>query len=153
MSALVAKLYPEGGSRRDAGFSLFYMGINVGALLGALLVPIFAARFGWHWGFALPALGMTLGLVQFVVTRHYLSAYDRPEPLDTSLRRRWQPVAAFGVAALLVAALILGGAVSIDPRALAASGLLAHRVTGRRVVWFICSASRGTRARSATGCT
>src|SRR5271170_6180161 len=70
ISALVAHLYPEGGSRRDAGFSLFYMGINVGALLGALLVPICAARYGWHWGFVLPTLGMLLGLVQFLLTRH-----------------------------------------------------------------------------------
>ena len=129
VSALVAKLYPEGGSRRDAGFSLFYMGINVGALLGALLVPIFAARFGWHWGFALPALGMTLGLVQFLGTRHYLSAYDRPAPLDPSLGR-WLPVAGFAAAALLAAALIVAGAVTIDPQALAAAaswfiGLLA----------------------------
>jgi proton-dependent oligopeptide transporter, POT family len=129
VSALVAKLYPEGGSRRDAGFSLFYMGINVGALLGALLVPIFAARFGWHWGFALPALGMTLGLVQFVGTRHYLSAYDHPTPLNASLGS-WLPVAAFGLAALLAAALILGGVVRVDPQVLAAAaswliGLLA----------------------------
>jgi POT family proton-dependent oligopeptide transporter len=69
VSALVANLYPEGGARRDAGFSLFYMGINVGALLGAVLVPICAARFGWHWGFALPAVGMLAGLTQFIATR------------------------------------------------------------------------------------
>jgi POT family proton-dependent oligopeptide transporter len=146
VSALVAKLYPEGGSRRDAGFSLFYMGINVGALLGALLVPIFAARFGWHWGFALPALGMTLGLVQFVGTRHYLSAYDRPAPLEPALGR-WLPVAAFGLAALLAAALILAGAVTIDPQALAAAaswfiGLLAAAF----LVYLLC-VTRDSRAQ------
>ena len=47
ISAIVAELYPEGGSRRDAGFSIFYMGINVGAFLGQLLVPIIAAAAGW----------------------------------------------------------------------------------------------------------
>ncbi len=57
-SAMVASLYPEGGSRRDAGFSIFYMGINLGALIGPLLVGWFADRLGWRWGFALPALGM-----------------------------------------------------------------------------------------------
>ena len=72
VSALVASLYPEGGARRDAGFSIFYMGINLGAFLGSWLVPLFAAWFGWRWGFALPALGMALGVAQFLVTRRYL---------------------------------------------------------------------------------
>src|SRR2546430_3636688 len=57
VSAMVAALYPEGGSRRDAGFSFFYMGINLGALLGSTLVPLLAAWLGWRWGFGLPALG------------------------------------------------------------------------------------------------
>jgi len=61
VSALVANLYPEGGSRRDAGFSLFYMGINVGALLGALLVPLCAAHFGWHAGSRCPRRGCWSG--------------------------------------------------------------------------------------------
>jgi proton-dependent oligopeptide transporter, POT family len=62
ISVLVAELYPEGGARRDAGFSIFYVGISVGALLGSLLVPLCAAQFGWRWGFGLPVLGMMLGL-------------------------------------------------------------------------------------------
>src|SRR5438045_5815214 len=57
VGAMVAALYPEGGSRCDAGFSFFYMGINLGALLGSVLVPLFADRFGWRCGFALPSLG------------------------------------------------------------------------------------------------
>src|SRR3954471_19040840 len=68
ISALVAQLYPEGGSRRDAGFSIFYMGINTGSFLGSMLVPIVAAHFGWHAGFALPAIGMLFGLIQFLAT-------------------------------------------------------------------------------------
>jgi proton-dependent oligopeptide transporter, POT family len=48
VSALVAALYPEGGSRRDAGFSIFYMGINSGAFLGALIVPEVADKLGWR---------------------------------------------------------------------------------------------------------
>src|SRR5579871_2966424 len=46
VSAIVAQLYPEGGSRRDAGFSIFYMGINLGSFLGSLLVPLCAEKFG-----------------------------------------------------------------------------------------------------------
>ena len=47
VSAIVGQLYPEGGARRDAGFSIFYIGINLGALMGSVLVPIVAAAYGW----------------------------------------------------------------------------------------------------------
>ena len=66
ISVLVATLYPEGGARRDAGFSIFYMGINSGSFLGALLIPWVAASAGWHWGFVCTALGMLLALVRFL---------------------------------------------------------------------------------------
>jgi len=52
-SAMVAALYPEGGARRDAGFSAFYMGINLGALIGPILVGWFATWLGYKWGFVL----------------------------------------------------------------------------------------------------
>ena len=113
VSALVANLYPEGGSRRDAGFSLFYMGINVGALLGSLLVPLCAARFGWHSGFALPAAGMLIGLAQFALTRRHLSAADLSVPVNRRLAA-WLPVIIFAVAALSVVALAATGSLPID---------------------------------------
>jgi proton-dependent oligopeptide transporter, POT family len=74
ISAIVAQLYPEGGSRRDAGFSIFYMGINLGAFLGSTFVPIWAASYGWNVGFGSSAVFMLIGLVQFAFTRHYLGA-------------------------------------------------------------------------------
>jgi POT family proton-dependent oligopeptide transporter len=113
VSALVANLYPEGGSRRDAGFSLFYMGINVGALLGSLLVPLCAARFGWHSGFALPAAGMLIGLTQFALTRRHLSAADLSVPVNRRLAA-WLPVIIFAVAALAAVALAATGTLPID---------------------------------------
>jgi POT family proton-dependent oligopeptide transporter len=113
VSALVANLYPEGGAKRDAGFSLFYMGINVGALLGAFLVPICAARFGWHSGFALPAAGMLIGLVQFLMTRRFLSPVDLSVPVNPSLAA-WMPVIVLALAALGLIALTTSGALSID---------------------------------------
>jgi POT family proton-dependent oligopeptide transporter len=74
ISAIVAQLYPEGGSRRDAGFSIFYTGINLGAVLGSSIVPWLADRYGWRAGFAAPAVGMLFGLIQFAATRHHLGA-------------------------------------------------------------------------------
>ncbi len=65
VSAVVADLYPEGGARRDAGFSIFYMGINVGAMLGPLLCGFLGEGFNWHLGFSLAGIGMVAGLIQF----------------------------------------------------------------------------------------
>ena len=74
VSTLVGSLYDERDPRRDAGFSLFYMGINLGALFGPLIAGYLAQRVDWHIGFACAGVGMTVGLVQYVVGRHRLRA-------------------------------------------------------------------------------
>ena len=68
ISTCVGELYPEGGARRDAGFSIFYMGINLGAFLGPLLCGYFAEEINWHLGFALAGIGMVFGLIQYKLT-------------------------------------------------------------------------------------
>jgi proton-dependent oligopeptide transporter, POT family len=65
ISAIVGELYPEGGSRRDAGFSIFYMGINIGALLAPLITGYLGERVGWHYGFGAAGVGMVIGLLTF----------------------------------------------------------------------------------------
>ncbi len=65
VSTMVGELYPEGGARRDAGFSIFYMGINLGAFFGPLFCGLFGERYDWHYGFSLAGIGMVLGLVQY----------------------------------------------------------------------------------------
>ena len=65
MSALVGQLYPEGGGRRDAGFTIFYMGVNIGAFIGPLICSYLGEKVGWRWGFSAASVGMILGLVQF----------------------------------------------------------------------------------------
>ncbi len=112
ISAIVAQLYPEGGSRRDAGFSIFYMGINLGAFLGSLLVPIVAAKFGWNVGFALPAVGMLCGLIQFRVTRKYLGQSGLATPGKSAT---WWPVIIFLAVVAVIAALVFGGSLHVDP--------------------------------------
>ena len=69
VSTLVGSLYPRGDARRDAGFSIFYMGINLGAFLGPIIAGYLAQRVDWHVGFAAAGVGMTLGLVQYVIGR------------------------------------------------------------------------------------
>jgi len=68
ISAIVGDLYPEGGARRDAGFSIFYMGINIGAFAGQLITGFLGEMIGWHWGFGAAGVGMFFGLVVFWLT-------------------------------------------------------------------------------------
>src|SRR5699024_4251609 len=67
VSSMVGELYPEGGAIRDAGFSIFYMGINFGAILGPTLVGILGETYNWHWGFSLAGFGMLIGLISYKV--------------------------------------------------------------------------------------
>ncbi len=69
ISAIVGDLYPEGGSRRDAGFSVFYMGINTGAFAGQLITGALGEKIGWHWGFGAAGVGMLIGLIVFYTRR------------------------------------------------------------------------------------
>ena len=73
VSTLVGSLYEQGDERRDAGFSIFYMGINLGALLGPLVAGKLAEGVDWHLGFACAGVGMTLGLAQYVLGRRRLA--------------------------------------------------------------------------------
>lgn len=68
ISAMVGDLYPEGGARKDAGFSVFYMGINLGAFIGQLVTGYFGEKIGWHWGFTAAGIAMIFGLIQFWLT-------------------------------------------------------------------------------------
>jgi POT family proton-dependent oligopeptide transporter len=72
VSTLVGSLYAPGDTRRDAGFSLFYMGINLGAFIGPLVAGWLAQRVDWHLGFASAGIGMTLGLTQYIIGKKRL---------------------------------------------------------------------------------
>jgi POT family proton-dependent oligopeptide transporter len=65
ISAIVGDLYPEGGARRDAGFSIFYMGINTGSFFGQLITGYLGEKVGWHLGFGAAGVGMFFGLMWF----------------------------------------------------------------------------------------
>ena len=119
VSALVAALYPEGGARRDAGFSIFYMGINTGGFLGPVIVPVIATAFGWRCGFGVTAAGMTAGVVTFLYMRRFLGGAGLA--VAPAQRASWTPILV--LTALLTAAVLLtvSGAVHTDA-ALLASG-------------------------------
>jgi len=66
ISTIVGSLYAAGNPRRDGGFTIFYMGINLGAAIAPLLCGFVADRYGWHWGFGLAAIGMIIGIAVFI---------------------------------------------------------------------------------------
>ncbi|MDA9808545.1 peptide MFS transporter, partial [Flavobacteriales bacterium] len=65
ISTLVGSLYPEGDPRRDSGFTIFYMGINLGAMIAPLFCGFLGETYGWHYGFATAGVGMLAGLIVF----------------------------------------------------------------------------------------
>ena len=113
-TALVGTLYAEGDERRDAGFSLFYLGINLGALFGPLLTGLLQQEVGFHVGFAAAAVGMFLGLVQYTLGRRKLpeSAHEVHNPLPAADRPKVLAAAVALVAVVL--ALVLTGFVTAE---------------------------------------
>jgi POT family proton-dependent oligopeptide transporter len=78
VSTMVGSLYDESDPRRDAGFSIFYMGINLGALIGPLVAGYIAERIDWHLGFGCAAVGMLFGIIQYAAGKKRLQpALDR----------------------------------------------------------------------------
>jgi POT family proton-dependent oligopeptide transporter len=87
ISTVVGKLYAEGDPRLDSGFTLFYAGINVGALFSALICGYLGERYGWSYGFGAAGIGMLAGLAVFLTGQKYLQGHAEP-PNPEALRRR-----------------------------------------------------------------
>lgn len=124
VSTIVGSLYPDGDDRRDSGFTIFYMGINVGGMLGPLVCGGLGQNpdYGWHWGFGAAGVGMLFGVIQFWMTRHYLGtaglhpASSGDEAKDAVSRRRGWIGVAIGVALIFGFAFAgLSGAIVYDP--------------------------------------
>lgn len=83
VSTFVGELYPEGGARRDAGFSIYYMGINLGAFLGPFVTGTLGENINWHYGFGAAGVGMVLGLIQYKVGMKHLGSAGLLKSSDT----------------------------------------------------------------------
>jgi POT family proton-dependent oligopeptide transporter len=103
-SSLLGTLYEKGDARCDGGFTLFYLGINLGAFIGPLITGLLQTHAGFHYGFGAAAIGMALGLTQYVVFRRNLGTHGRtvPNPLPRSAIG-W----AVGVGVVIVAVIVL----------------------------------------------
>ncbi|MFR9711153.1 peptide MFS transporter [Paenibacillus sp. MB22_1] len=113
VSSVVGELYSEHDQRRDAGFSIFYMGINLGAFIAPLIVGTVGLDYNFHLGFGIAAVGMFLGLAIFVLTRKRnlgLAGTIVPSPLSPAERRK--VFLQIGLGVLLLAVIV---AITIPP--------------------------------------
>jgi POT family proton-dependent oligopeptide transporter len=132
VSAMVGDLYPEGGARRDAGFSVFYSGINTGAFLGPLICGFLGERINWHVGFGAAGIGMIFGLIQYRYGGKYLGeAGQRRTQGDAAvasargIRTLLQGLGAVAAAALVVVGLQAAGVLHLTlPWAARAMGVV-----------------------------
>ncbi|HEX8288847.1 MAG TPA: oligopeptide:H+ symporter [Pyrinomonadaceae bacterium] len=142
ISAIVGDLYPEGGARRDAGFSIFYMGINVGAFLGQLVTGFLGETIGWHWGFGAAGVGMLIGLTVFV-TRSKSTLGDigmeptkHPDPtIQAKQETQVKLITGVGVGILaLVFVLAAAGIITIDAQVI--GQYMTYILVGLAVAFF-----------------
>jgi len=142
ISAIVGDLYPEGGARRDAGFSIFYMGINVGAFFGQIVTGFLGEKVGWHWGFGAAGVGMLCGLISYAAfapkTLGSIGVVPTRHP-DPAVQRRiqrngWLAVVLGLLAIATVIVLCATGAITIDAPAIGEE--MAYVLVGLAVAFF-----------------
>ncbi|MET0695266.1 MAG: peptide MFS transporter [Propionibacteriaceae bacterium] len=106
-SSVLGDMYSLEDERRDAGFSIYYMGVNLGALFGPLLTGLLWGWKGFHWGFGLAAIGMAIGLVQYLLLRRATlgnAGHEISNPLDRQGRIRYAGIAAAVVVVIVILA-------------------------------------------------
>ena len=121
ISAAVGDLYPEGGARRDGGFSIFYMGINLGAFVAPFLTGALGERVGWHWGFGAAGAGMVVGLITYRMRANRTLGPIGVAPSAGPEEQRRIRAISLGALALVAVIVALGmlGVYSVDPVAVA----------------------------------
>jgi POT family proton-dependent oligopeptide transporter len=143
ISVMVGTLYKKGDARRDGGFSLFYMGINMGSFIAPLISGWLIKTHGWHWGFGIGGIGMLVALIIFrVFAVPAMKRYDSEVGLDSTwnspvVKRNgvgaWLLALAVGVAVIVT--LIAQGVIVINPVAVAS--VLVYVIAASVALYFI----------------
>lgn len=142
ISAIVGDLYPEGGARRDSGFSIFYMGINLGALFGQFIAGGLGEGKNWHLGFGAAGVGMLFGLAFYIIRQKStlgnlgLEPAKHPDPAVQSKREsQVKIITGIGLAVLLtVIVLATMGTITLNPQVL--GEYMAYVLVGLAVLYF-----------------
>jgi POT family proton-dependent oligopeptide transporter len=141
VSTIVGDLYPEGGARRDAGFSIFYMGINLGAFLGPILCGLLGENYNWHLGFSLAGIGMVVGLIQYKLDAKHLgpAGYLNTGESDEIVRQRagsfYKVLAGVAVVLVALAMLMNTGAINLSLQQIAT--VLGYGIIAMAILYFV----------------
>ena len=139
ISTMLGALYTEEDARRDAGFSIFYMGINIGAMISPLVCGYLGENINWHYGFGAAGVGMTLGLIQYVLGGKYLgkAGLDR-SGTEADFRLLRNVLIGSVVIAAVEAALIFTGILSFSAEGLYdAFGLILLVIVVLIFIWLL----------------
>ena len=121
ISTIVGNLYGDNDKRRDSGYTIFYMSINIGSTLGFLICSYLGEKIGWHYGFGAAGIGMAFGVYQYIQFRHLLgSAGELPNDMDESKRAgyiKWTKLSLVLMFAVIGCGLL--GLITIEPRVFA----------------------------------
>ncbi len=138
ISTIVGRLYGQDDPRRDAGFTIFYMGINIGAFAATLLCGYLGETFGWHYGFGAAGIGMLVGLATFLHGQRHL--HGQAEPRDPALLRQRSALGISKELTIYLCALLAVGAAWQMLQFHGAVGLLLNALSLAVVLglgWFI----------------
>ena len=144
ISVIVGQLYSQNDERRDAGFSLFYMGINIGALLGPLVCSFLGEKVDWHLGFGVSGVGMVLGLILYLWGGSTLgdagmspSRPDTPEAAAALKRQVWGALGAVVAVSAVAIGLVSVGVIQLTAEGLSnAFGVLLLALTVALFGWL-----------------
>lgn len=121
IGAMVGQLYSDEDKRRDSGYAIYYMGINLGSVLGYTICGYLMEdqdNFGWHWAFGAAAVGMAAGLLQYRKTLNKLEGVGA-EPVDPlspkGKKISWSIISAILAGVVIVTSLVMSGAITVNP--------------------------------------
>jgi POT family proton-dependent oligopeptide transporter len=136
ISSLVGELYSrEENARRDAGYSIFFMGINIGAFLAPFITGYFGEKIDWHYGFAIAGIGMVLGVIQFRLSEHRLGdAGSVPVKTQEAQRRNRLLLLLVTIAVTLIVIFLVSGIIVANPVVIA--NISAYVIAGSTLLYF-----------------
>jgi len=139
ISTMVGALYTRDDARRDGGFSIFYMGINVGAMIAPLVCGYLGENINWHYGFGAAGVGMTLGLIQYVWGGKYLgSAGLKPAGTAKDLVIFKRTAAGIAIAVMIVGALAFGGILNFSAERVSdVFGVMLFGIVALVFIWLL----------------
>lgn len=118
IGAMVGQLYSQEDQRRDAGYTLYYMGINIGSIIGYFITGYLQLHYGWHWAFGAAAVGMGLGLIMYRKTAYKLEGAGAEPMVKLSpqgTKYSLMAIGAFLVALSVVAYMMMSGVFAVNP--------------------------------------